>query len=61
MAAHSFEDLKRHVGHTIECVYYGDPDNPISVAIECTTCSEVLLDFDSPDYEENPEPAEEST
>ena len=50
MGAHSFEDLKRHIGHDLECVSYsfipefeGDPAN---VAVECMTCGEVLLDFD---------------
>jgi len=55
MAAHDFEDLKKHIGHRIECVYYGDPEHPANVAIECTDCNEVLLDFDGPEYEEDPE------
>ena len=43
MAAHSFEDLKNHVGHKIVCVGYGNPIE--NVAVECETCGEVLQDF----------------
>jgi hypothetical protein len=46
MSAYSFEDLRRHVGHEIECVVYGKPTDPVNVAVECETCFEVLLDFD---------------
>lgn len=46
MGAHSFEDLKRHVGHNIKCVMYGSEN----VAVECITCDEVLLDFDRSGY-----------
>lgn len=46
MSAHSFKDLRRHVGHEIECVVYGIPADPLNVAVECETCFEVLLDFD---------------
>jgi hypothetical protein len=41
----SFDALKLHVGHELECVQYGDP--PANVAIECNTCNEVLLSFDT--------------
>lgn len=44
MGAYDFKDLKRHVGHRIECVTYGNP--PVNVAVECVTCNEVLIDFD---------------
>ena len=44
MAAHSYEDLIHHVGHKIVCVTYGDP--AVNVAVECETCSEVLMDFE---------------
>ena len=43
MSASNYENLVRHYGHKIECVMYGNSDN---VAIECQTCSEILLDFD---------------
>ena len=46
MGAHSYDDLHRHVGHKIECVVYGDRD-VANVAVECETCNEVLMDFDS--------------
>jgi len=52
MAAHNYEDLKKHIGHKIVCVGYGDLDNPANVAIECETCSEVILSYDSPQWEE---------
>ena len=36
--------MKRHVGHQINCVYYGDSVNdPDDVCIECETCNEVLF------------------
>ncbi len=44
MGAHSYEDLKRHIGHKIVCVAYGV--DKVNVAIECETCYEVLMDFD---------------
>jgi phosphopentomutase len=44
MSALDFEDLKRHVGHRIECVTYGNP--AVNVAVECVDCNEVLMDFD---------------
>lgn len=47
LGAHSYEELRRHIGHKIVCVCYGvqgkDPEN---VAVECETCNEVLLSFD---------------
>ena len=50
MGAHSYEDLKRHVGHEIKCVVYAAgheyAEDPQNVAVECWTCHEVLLDFD---------------
>jgi len=33
-----FEDLRRHIGHKIVCVLYGDEE----VSIECEDCYEVL-------------------
>lgn len=39
MGAHSYEDLKKHVGHKIVCVTYGDAN----VAVECETCNSQLL------------------
>jgi len=53
MSASNFEELKKHFGHKLSCVFYG-PDHayeydPANVAIECETCGEVLLDFDKPE------------
>lgn len=49
MAVHEFGELRSHVNHEIECVTYGDGDGGVAnVALECVTCSEVLLDFDNP-------------
>ncbi len=45
MSASTYEQLRNHVGHEIECVEYGDGDN---IAIECLDCCEVLIDFDAP-------------
>lgn len=39
-----FSWMKRHIGHHITCVYYGDSVNdPDDVCIECETCNEVLF------------------
>ena len=46
------EKLMRHRGHNIECVCYGDWDDPADVCIECVDCNEVLVsaeDFESED------------
>jgi hypothetical protein len=47
MGASSFHDLVQHVGHDVVVVFYGPPENPQNAAVECLTCSEVLLDFDN--------------
>lgn len=52
MAAHSYSDLKQHIGHRIVCVGYGPKKDPVNVAVECETCSEVLMDFERPDRED---------
>jgi hypothetical protein len=48
VAVHGFEELAVHLGHAVTVVSYGagqgqDADN---IAVECTTCSTVLQDFD---------------
>jgi len=45
MGVSNFEELRKHIGHKIVCVCYGNP--PQNTAIECETCNEVLLDFDN--------------
>jgi len=46
MGACDFTDLERHLGHDMECVSYGSEGVVWNVAVECTTCNEVILDFD---------------
>jgi hypothetical protein len=47
MGTSNFKDLAKHLGHRIVCVGYGMKSGPmISVALECETCSEVILTFD---------------
>ncbi len=54
MSCSNFEELKKHIGHKIVCVGYGETfiNSPykqfpaVNIAIECETCNEVLLDFD---------------
>lgn len=48
MSAFNYDELKRHVGHKITCVTYGEGQN---VAIECEDCNEVLLDYDKDETE----------
>jgi hypothetical protein len=47
-----FEDLRRHVGHKIECVCYSDGKTVYGVSLECVTCGEVLVSFDNPEFVE---------
>ena len=47
MTVRNYQDLKRHVGHTIVCVRYGEAN----VSIECETCGEVLFDYDREESE----------
>lgn len=48
MSVINFKELKRHIGHDIECVYYGESkEEAQNVAIECNDCNEVLMDFDN--------------
>lgn len=52
MSDYDAEDLKRHVGHEVKCIEYGDPDDPENVTVECTDCEEVILDAEgAPDRE----------
>ena len=36
--------FKKHRGHHVSIVYYGDWDNPCSICLECEDCEQVLLD-----------------
>lgn len=45
MFAQAKEELIPHVGHHIEVIHYGTEKFPIDIAIECTDCNEVLIDF----------------
>ncbi len=45
MFAQAKRELVPHVGHKIEVAYYGTEKFPIDIAIECTDCNEVLIDF----------------
>ena len=46
-----YEKLIAHVGHNIEVVTYGSGE-PISVAIECVDCHEVLCEAEKYDETE---------
>jgi hypothetical protein len=46
MGVHDFDTLMEHVGHAVEVVPYGPYHDEVNVAIECTDCGEVLVDFD---------------
>lgn len=48
MSAYNFETLLDHVGHRVEVVTYEDEQAVFNVAIECTDCNMVLLDYDNP-------------
>lgn len=57
----SAEKLAGHVGHTLVCVGYGEPDLT-QISIECEECSEVLytLDVPTPELDSEDEESEES-
>lgn len=38
-----WEILKKHRGHQVSIVSYGDWDAPQDICLECETCSEVIL------------------
>lgn len=46
MTASTFADLAEHTGHKIEVATYGPAEAPVNAAVECATCSVVLVDFD---------------
>ena len=48
MNASSYQDLIQHFGHDVEVVFYGSKKKPDNVAIECSSCGEVLMNFDRP-------------
>ena len=43
--------LQAHIGHEIECVAYGDINDPNDICIECVDCNEVLVSAE--DFEED--------
>lgn len=58
MAAHSYDELREHIGHRVVCVCYGEKGkDPANVAVECETCSTVLMDYNQgeSDYDDGQE------
>jgi hypothetical protein len=54
MSVTSYEELRGHAGHKIECVTYGVKVcgrivHINNVSVECVTCNEVLMSFDKPE------------
>lgn len=37
-------ELKRHRGHKVNIVSYGNWDNPENICLDCEDCGEVILD-----------------
>lgn len=50
--------LKPHIGHNLECVYYGDYDNPHDICIEDTDTNEVIISAEDYDAEEDDDATE---
>jgi len=47
MSAQSFHDLSIHYGHNLVLAQYTDSiGEPISFAVECEDCGDVLLDYE---------------
>jgi len=55
MAVFDYHGLLAHVGHSFECIVYGDKQN---VALACNDCHEVIIDFDRPDFDNAPSVSE---
>lgn len=36
--------LKKHIGHDVSIVCYGEKDDPADICLECNDCNEVILD-----------------
>lgn len=54
MSADSYEELRKHIGHEVAVVCYGqEGEDPENVAIECETCNEVLLSYDKEEDEDD--------
>lgn len=39
-----WNELKKHRGHNVKIVSYGDLENPADICLECEDCGEVVLD-----------------
>lgn len=39
-----WDELKKHIGHRVSLVCYGDEDDPADVCLECEDCGCVVLD-----------------
>ena len=39
-----WNELKKHRGHKVNIVSYGNWDNPANICLECEDCGEVVLD-----------------
>lgn len=39
-----WNELKKHRGHNVRIVSYGDWENPANICLECEDCGEVVLD-----------------
>lgn len=46
-----FEDLKKHIGHAVSIIGYGQAGDTdfCNITIECEDCNEVLIDIDRPE------------
>lgn len=47
MVIKKLNELAPHVGHSLKIGWYGTPENPTSVTLECEHCGTVLLEFNS--------------
>lgn len=39
-----WNQLKRHFGHSVSIVCYGNNSNPDDICLECEDCNEVIID-----------------
>jgi hypothetical protein len=45
MPVSTYDELAKHHGHVIITALYGPREKPMTAAIECETCHEILLNF----------------
>ena len=59
MSVSNAKELAKHFNHKIGITIYGRGSTPDTIAIECGTCNETLVDFDLVDFNHDDTDSEE--